>query len=39
MEIMPHIVITDWLMPTMDGLELTKPCVRQIGEKMSTSSC
>ncbi|MCW5601341.1 diguanylate cyclase [Nitrosomonas sp.] len=24
MEIMPHIVITDWLMPTMDGLELTK---------------
>ncbi|MCP5245620.1 MAG: diguanylate cyclase [Burkholderiales bacterium] len=24
MEVMPHIVITDWLMPVMDGLVLTK---------------
>ena len=24
MEVMPHIVITDWLMPVVDGLELTK---------------
>ncbi|QOJ24515.1 MAG: diguanylate cyclase [Gammaproteobacteria bacterium] len=24
MEILPHIVITDWMMPVMNGLELTK---------------
>lgn len=24
MEILPHIVITDWIMPAMNGLELTK---------------
>ncbi len=24
LEIMPHVVITDWIMPVMDGLELTR---------------
>ncbi len=24
MDVMPHIVVTDWIMPAMDGLELTR---------------